>query len=357
MIAQPDATKKIMLLSDDLDGYGWSADSAYYGFGVRHGTEEKRTLYFWSRETQQIKKSSSSLQVLNRENMMSNNYEVAWSTLGHHLAFVTTGDAGTIQLGIISPEGNTNRVFSLVANLANTKLLWSPDGDYVAVSSYPDVNSPTGPRWQLSVFGQDGSTKQGISDNVINTGTSDRPEWFWVDDWLVYMNTPPESDKSGFYSSLMAFDAPTQHQSLLAANVYPWSFYGPVQHLVKTEWLENEQDVAGAVDVGTGKRYNLTRGTDAPIQFIALSPDGHLALVHYTDKNQDISKIESVESSWELQLPLDADAVWSPDSTMLSSIDPSTKTVTIVRTNRVILYRNRVGEFLGSPEWQACSSI
>jgi hypothetical protein len=368
-IASPDGNKESISFEPDneVQGNGWSADSSYYAFSVRHGLEEKRALYYWSSTTRQFIDSKNFLAIFHHSDELINGYEItAWAPQGHNFAFLSPGIKDSAQLVIASPDGKFNYRFDLEHRLTEPGFDWSPDSKYLALSDHPELTTS---RWYVDIFGADGTAFRDLSQSISMTPNSHEPQMAWStnSDRLIYMELPldkldnPSTPDYPFIARLMAFDPATQHRRVLAENINIYNFYYPGAQYIVIEWWKNKKVPMGVIDLFSGKRYEIVPEYDGRFP-IFLSPNERFVFTITNANNLNSLRLMTVDGSWQSPLTIDLELFpeWSPDSTMIFFVKtyvPATEVGIIGIDGKLIYQRPLADPFVTGHEWQPCNTI
>lgn len=275
-----------------LEDWGWTADSAYYGF-TGNGV-----IILWARDSRQFINTG-----IRAEHLIP-------APTGHRFAFISPANDDTVNLILYSPGEEIQHKFPLPNNIWDLEpaLSWSPDGQHVVMTSLTSKGLGPDFSWlRLDDYNIDGSMIPHFGDSVnaeITQSVGMGPTLAWSPDSrrVVYV-----SEAHGIFS-IWAYDISLQRFEILATHVS-----SDFQMVDNTYLITLNGPLPVLLDLRTGERYNIPEEiTDLGIERV--SSDGHvLAMANNT------IRLINMRTSQVLEYVPDGNVfehrfIWSPDS-------------------------------------------
>ena len=288
----PDDTGQLMT-------WGWSADSAYYGF------TKNQLVVLWARDSHQFTTTN-----------IPGDYLVP-SPAGHHFAAISVTNTSKFDLNLYTPGEESQHIFPLADKFQTLQpdLYWSPDGQHLVITTLTSKGVGSSFSWMnLDEYGVDGTTIPQLTESV-NAGVTQSVSMGSTLTWS------PDSRRIVYISqvqnefSIRAFDISTRHSEVLLADTD------------KNFQLLNPTYLVGWRG-GRPLLLNLTTGAwfDLPLDMsdlgtAELSPDGHVLVV----MKQFTIRLVNIETSQNLAYVSDDNVfdhhfVWSPDGKQVAIV-------------------------------------
>jgi hypothetical protein len=237
-------------------GWGWTADSAYYLFS------ESQEIVVWERNTHQY-----------RHTGIIGNFEQL-SPTGDRFAILSPTQNGNLDLVIYTLADNTQRSFPEPYNTQSLEptLIWSPDGQRVILATLvsQDQRGPDFTMMNLAEYNVDGSSIPFIDESAngeITQSADMGPTLVWSPDSrrIIYIR------QVGSKLNLADYDFSTQHTNTLVTGTA--SDFQSIDDWHLSIW-QGQQN--GIFDLKTGALYPNSNLGDR----FALSPDNHLLITN-----------------------------------------------------------------------------
>jgi len=244
----------------NIQFYGWSADSKYLALSAVESDGITYHLYVWSLPTLQLVASRIYLRPPPDTNSwyLSAEYLAQWSPRGHTLAYLTQSAAvpSVVLMPLDSPDityALPNNDFTTYATIP-PMIIWSPDSSHVAITGMGKQG------YHLDLVNIDGASSITLSDGVAqrnefwNYGPNDHlPIVFWSADSqsLYYMNN--SGDLNDMTGDFLAYRLKTKHTDVLASNVFNNLQQTPNHDYVFIAWAQSDQLYTGVVRTADGK--------------------------------------------------------------------------------------------------------
>lgn len=243
-------------------------NATYFSILDEHTDHSQTVLFLSARELQTVA-SLENLALLSPCAITSNSdFDdcLVWSEQSQTLAYVVSVGADKVKLVLFSPATKSIQEFDLSKFMQDDsfqvyRMLWSPDGRYVAILFSPKgLSFDQSNKRDLAVFGDDGSESTKAVESLLELLGSESPvtpliEWSANSRSIFYVQPLTASEHQ-----YMAYRVIEQRSTPLATITdYPVAV-NPSLDYVLAQWKEGDQVRTGIIDTNNGRKTALLDG-------------------------------------------------------------------------------------------------